>query len=287
MGDLQVEKGTCMGLLGHNGAGKTTSLNMLIGLLAPTYGDITVNGISVRENLEAVRRQLGVCPQHDILWGELTPWQHLRLFARLRGLPKEYILGEIINRLKAVNLYDVRDRPVKTFSGGMKRRLTVAISLIGSPPVVLLDEPTTGLDPKSRTNVWELIQSMKGHCVIILTTHSMAEADALSDRIAIMADGKLRCVGNSLELKAKYGAGYNLTMVSNEGRKRTQGICVRIPSRSCFVQRRCWFHHLQCPSKVPQEDWFIFEGCGKCHQGKHQDAQQEGRCCWCSCSTRW
>jgi len=217
--DLQVEKGTCMGLLGHNGAGKTTSLNMLIGLLAPTYGDITVNGISVRENLEAVRRQLGVCPQHDILWGELTPWQHLRLFARLRGLPKEYILGEIINRLKAVNLYDVRDRPVKTFSGGMKRRLTVAISLIGSPPVVLLDEPTTGLDPKSRTNVWELIQSMKGHCVIILTTHSMAEADALSDRIAIMADGKLRCVGNSLELKAKYGAGYNLTMVSNEGKE--------------------------------------------------------------------
>lgn len=216
--DLQVEKGTCLGLLGHNGAGKTTTISMLIGLIAPTYGDITVNGVSVRENLEGVRRQLGVCPQHDILWGELTPWQHLKLFARLRGLPLKYVKREIIERLKAVNLYDVRNKQVRTFSGGMKRRLTVAISLIGSPPVILLDEPTTGLDPKSRTSVWELIHSMKGECVIILTTHSMAEADTLSDRIAIMADGKLRCVGNSLELKAKYGAGYNLTIVSNEGR---------------------------------------------------------------------
>ncbi len=129
------------------------------------------------------------------------------------GIPEHQILGEIDRRLRDVNLLHVKDAMAGTFSGGMKRRLSMAIAFIGDPRIVFLDEPTTGMDPKNRRYIWELIQKMKKGRVVILTTHAMEEADILSDRIAVISQGSLRCVGTSLYLKNKYGDGYRLSLV--------------------------------------------------------------------------
>ena len=172
-----------------------------------------VNEKSVKYELEQIRKSLGICPQHDILWPDLTAAEHLRLFAEFKGMSRNEIPDEIEKRLIDVDLLNVEHVLAGTYSGGMKRRLSVAIACIGDPEIILLDEPTTGMDPHSRRKVWKLIESMKGSRAILLTTHSMEEADALADRIAIMANGQLRCVGDSLKLKRKYGAGYNLNLV--------------------------------------------------------------------------
>jgi len=183
------------------------------GLLQNDKGDIIVNNRSIRYNLDEIRSNLGVCPQHDILWDELTAREHLQIFAEFKGVSRKDIKREINERLQDVDLFYVGNNLSQTFSGGMKRRLSCAIACIGDPSVIILDEPTTGMDPHSRRKVWELIRKIKKNKVILLTTHSMEEADALSDRIGIMAYGQLRCVGDSLHLKTKYGTGYNLHIV--------------------------------------------------------------------------
>eukprot|EP01016_Furgasonia_blochmanni_P039228 TRINITY_DN4844_c0_g3_i5.p1 TRINITY_DN4844_c0_g3~~TRINITY_DN4844_c0_g3_i5.p1 ORF type:complete len:272 (-),score=35.08 TRINITY_DN4844_c0_g3_i5:61-876(-) len=157
---------------------------------------------------------MGVCPQHDILWNDLTAGEHIRLFSRLKGIKNRALDEEVKTRLSYVNLNDVENALVGTFSGGMKRRLSIAISSIGDPRIIFLDEPTTGMDPKSRRQVWELIQNMKKERLIVLTTHAMEEADALSDRIMVMVDGYARCIGTSLYLKNNFGAGYRLSLVT-------------------------------------------------------------------------
>eukprot|EP01027_Heterolobosea_sp_BB2_P007024 GEZU01010510.1.p1 GENE.GEZU01010510.1~~GEZU01010510.1.p1 ORF type:complete len:865 (+),score=220.98 GEZU01010510.1:155-2749(+) len=217
--NLCVDQSTCLALLGHNGAGKTTTISILVGMLTPSHGDAFIFGKSVRYDMDEIRKAIGVCPQHDILWDDLTAREHLQIFAEFKGIPRKHIKDEIDKRLRDVNLYEVGNKTVGTFSGGMKRRLSVAISCIGDPEVIILDEPTTGMDPHSRRQIWELIHSMKkGKRIILLTTHAMDEADALSDRIAIMAFGTLKCIGDSLHLKQKYGAGYNLSIVANPTR---------------------------------------------------------------------
>eukprot|EP01116_Phalansterium_solitarium_P019773 TRINITY_DN564_c0_g2_i1.p1 TRINITY_DN564_c0_g2~~TRINITY_DN564_c0_g2_i1.p1 ORF type:complete len:1819 (+),score=747.59 TRINITY_DN564_c0_g2_i1:87-5543(+) len=211
---FQVEQGTIFCLLGHNGAGKTTTIGMLTGLLTPTAGQASVYGYDVVNDIDDVQKLLGVCPQHDIVWNELTAREHLRLFARLKGIESELVEREVSGKLDYMGLLHVADQRVGSFSGGMKRRLSVAISAIGDPKLIFMDEPTTGMDPVNKKAVWHLIQQMKKDCAIVLTTHSMEEAETLGDRVGIMAFGKLRCIGNSLHLKARYGRGYRVNVVT-------------------------------------------------------------------------
>eukprot|EP01012_Entosiphon_sulcatum_P002563 TRINITY_DN10553_c0_g1_i1.p1 TRINITY_DN10553_c0_g1~~TRINITY_DN10553_c0_g1_i1.p1 ORF type:complete len:1882 (+),score=415.75 TRINITY_DN10553_c0_g1_i1:109-5754(+) len=215
-----VDEGTVFGLLGHNGAGKTSTINMLIGLFQPSSGDAYIRGKSVVTELDSIRHHVGVCPQHDILWDDLTARQHLTIFAEFKGLSRTggEIDREIHRLLEQVNLLAEIDNKVRTFSGGMKRRMSVAVANVGSPTVLFLDEPTTGMDPHSRRQVWQLIQQLKQGRAVLLTTHSMEEADALSDRLAIMVRGQLRCIGGSLQLKNKFGKGYQIKTVCSPDR---------------------------------------------------------------------
>jgi ABC-type multidrug transport system ATPase subunit len=213
---LNVHQNELLGLLGHNGAGKTTLLSMLTGLISPSSGTASIFGYDLQDDIGEIRKCMGYCPQHNVLWDELTAREHLTLFAILKNVAKESVAESVTLKLKEVELESVGDCPVFTYSGGMKRRLSVAIAGTGNPGVIFLDEPTTGLDPISRRFVWDLIKEMKKDRVVILTTHSMEEAEVLSDRIAIMAGGHLKCIGNSLYLKTRYGDGYQVSITSKQ-----------------------------------------------------------------------
>lgn len=206
-------------LLGPNGAGKTTAINCLTGIAPITGGDALIYGNSIRSSvgMTNIRRIIGVCPQFDILWDALTGQEHLRLFASIKGLPPATIATVIQNSLAEVRLTNAAKMRSSSYSGGMKRRLSVAISLIGDPKLIILDEPTTGMDPISRRHVWDIIEKAKQGRAIILTTHSMEEADILSDRIGIMAKGRLRCIGTSIRLKSRFGTGFiaNVSFAGN------------------------------------------------------------------------
>lgn len=207
-----IPKNTVFCLLGHNGSGKSTTIGMLTGLIEPSSGDAFVFGQSVRAEPQMVRRTIGVCPQHDILWPDLTAAEHLEIFARLKGFEPHEIPPMIEETLEGVALLNVQHHRCKTYSGGMKRRLSVAVSSIGNPQLIIMDEPTTGMDPKSVQHVWQMIQYLKKDRSILLTTHSMEEAEILADRIAIMNQGLIMCIGTSLHLKNKFGDGYRLTL---------------------------------------------------------------------------
>jgi len=153
-----------------------------------------------------------VCPQHDVLWGDLTAREHMELFANLKDIPRQHMQEEIRTLLEEVQLNHVADYRVNTFSGGMKRRLSVALSFLGDPKIMFLDEPTTGMDPRVRRDIWNLILRMKHNRITIMTTHSMEEADILGDKIAIMANGQLRAMGTSVNLKNRF-AGYKIELV--------------------------------------------------------------------------
>lgn len=215
---LSVGQNEMLALLGHNGAGKTTLLNMLTGLLSPSAGTARFFGFDLQEDLEEIRKIVGYCPQNNVLWEELTAREHLTLFATLKNITKELIPAAVTAKLQEVELEVVADCPVSSFSGGMKRRLSVAIAGTGNPGVIFLDEPTTGLDPISRRFVWELIKNLKLGRAIIMTTHSMDEAEILGDRIAIMSQGQLKCIGNALYLKSRYGDGFEVNMTSKQPR---------------------------------------------------------------------
>ncbi|CAI9266696.1 unnamed protein product [Lactuca saligna] len=197
-------------LLGPNGAGKTTAINCLTGITPVTEGDALIYGHSIRSSvgMSNIQKMIGVCPQFDILWDALSGQEHLYLFASIKGLPPASLKTVVQKSLAEVRLTEAARVTTRSYSGGMKRRLSVAIALIGEPKLVFLDEPTTGMDPITRRHVWDVIENAKKGRAIILTTHSMEEADILSDRIGIMAKGRLRCIGNSIRLKSRFGTGY-------------------------------------------------------------------------------
>uniref|UniRef100_A0A5B6YUA3 Putative ABC transporter A family member 2-like n=1 Tax=Davidia involucrata TaxID=16924 RepID=A0A5B6YUA3_DAVIN len=197
-------------LLGPNGAGKTTTINCLTGITPVTSGDASIYGHSIRSSIgmSSIRRIIGVCPQFDILWEALSGQEHLHLFASIKGLPPASIKSVAQKSLAQVRLTEAAKMRSSSYSGGMKRRLSVAIALIGDPKLVILDEPTTGMDPITRRHVWDIIEDAKKGRAIVLTTHSMEEADILSDRIGIMAKGRLRCIGTSIRLKSRFGTGF-------------------------------------------------------------------------------
>uniref|UniRef100_A0A0D6R137 ABC transporter domain-containing protein n=1 Tax=Araucaria cunninghamii TaxID=56994 RepID=A0A0D6R137_ARACU len=207
---LNLEKDKLFCLLGHNGAGKTSTINCLTGVMPITAGDAVIYGHSIRSarGRSNIQNFMGVCPQFDTLWDALSSYEHLSLFGSIKGIPPAVIKDEAETLLLQVKLSHVANVRAGSYSGGMKRRLSVAIALIGNPKLIFLDEPTSGMDPITRRHVWDIIESAKSGRAIVLTTHSMEEADILSDRIAIMARGKLRCIGTSIHLKSCFGTGY-------------------------------------------------------------------------------
>ncbi|XP_054848460.1 phospholipid-transporting ATPase ABCA3 isoform X2 [Eublepharis macularius] len=210
---LNMYEGQITVLLGHNGAGKTTTLSMLTGLYPPTSGQAYINGYEISQDMVLIRKSLGLCPQHDVLFDHMTVEEHLFFYCGLKGFPAEKCPEEIDRILQILNLEEKRQALSKALSGGMKRKLSIGIALIGDSKVVMLDEPTSGMDPVSRRATWELLQQQRSTRTILLTTHFMDEADLLGDRIAILAKGELQCCGSSLFLKRKYGAGYHMVMV--------------------------------------------------------------------------
>ena len=212
-----IQHGECFGLLGPNGAGKTTTISMLTGLYSPTSGSARVCGFDLKSQIDAIYKVMGVCPQFDILWPLLTVTETLAFYCRMKDIPQSAVNAVANEGAFAVDLGHARDRLVGRLSGGMKRRVSLAISLIGNPWVIYLDEPTTGLDPQTKRAMWSLVDMAKAGRSIILTTHAMEEADALCGRIGIMAYGRLRCIGTSLHLKHKFGEGYKLEVDVKDG----------------------------------------------------------------------
>ncbi|GAB2295549.1 Phospholipid-transporting ATPase abca1 [Dionaea muscipula] len=212
---LTLYENQILALLGHNGAGKSTTISMLVGLIPPSSGDALIFGRSILTDMDAIRKELGVCPQNDILFPELTVKEHLEIFAALKGVKEDILKSAVTEMIDEVGLADKVNTVVSALSGGMKRKLSLGIALIGNSKVVILDEPTSGMDPYSMRLTWQLIKKIKKGRIILLTTHSMDEAEVLGDRIAIMANGSLKCCGSSLFLKHQYGVGYTLTLVKN------------------------------------------------------------------------
>ena len=214
--DLDCFEGQITVILGHNGAGKSTTFNMLTGLIPSTSGSAAIYGKSTTTQMHDVRRSLGVCPQHDVLWPTLTVREHLGLFAEVKQLPHDTKDKSIADAIEMVGLTEKTNMLSSSLSGGQKRKLSVAIALLGDPKLVILDEPTSGMDPYSRRATWEMLRTAREGRTIILTTHFMDEADLLGDRVAIMSHGKVECCGSPMFLKSKLNAGYEMTIVKRQ-----------------------------------------------------------------------
>jgi len=199
-------------LLGHNGAGKTTTMSMLTGFIPCTSGDAVINGHSIRTNISGVRTSMGLCPQFNILFGSLTVDEHFYFFSRLKGLNDKESKAESKKMQESLDLTEKKNFQSHQLSGGMKRKLSVGIALCAGSKYVILDEPTSGMDPSARRELWEVLEHYKNQCTILLTTHYMDEADYLGNRIAIMNKGKIRCSGSPLFLKNKFGVGYHVVL---------------------------------------------------------------------------
>ncbi|RUS76072.1 hypothetical protein EGW08_016176, partial [Elysia chlorotica] len=210
---LKMYEGQITALLGHNGAGKTTTMSMLTGFITPTSGTAEVNGCDIRHDIDGVRKSLGLCPQHNILFDSMTVKEHLIFFATLKGVKRSEIKNEVMTTVKEVGLETKVHFRSHELSGGQKRKLSVGIALIGGSKIVILDEPTSGMDPSARRQTWSVLQRAREGRTVVLSTHYMDEADLLGDRIAIMAEGVVKCCGSSMFLKKLYGVGYHLVMV--------------------------------------------------------------------------
>lgn len=199
--DLEIKKGELFSLLGPNGAGKTTTIKMLCCLLKPTRGTASILGYDIAKDPFKVKELIGVSPQETVLSERLNCWENLALIGKVHGMSSKEVKGRSKELLETMGLTERSKDQVRKFSGGMKRRLSIAMALIHEPEVLFLDEPTLGLDPQARRAVWEYIAGLKGRKTILLTTHYMEEADFLSDRIGIIDEGRIVALGTSEELK--------------------------------------------------------------------------------------
>jgi ABC-2 type transport system ATP-binding protein len=206
---LQIRKGEVFGFLGPNGAGKTTSIRMMVGLLRPTSGQVLIEGEEIRTASRRIRRSIGLCPQDIVVWNRLTCIENLLVVADMYEVPRETAIERSEKLLGDLKLTDKKDALADNLSGGMKRRLNVAMALVHDPEIVVLDEPTAGLDPQSRLVVTEYISRIRGtkKVTVILTTHEMDVVDRLSDRIAIIDHGKLLVLDTPGNLKDSIGEG--------------------------------------------------------------------------------
>ncbi|XP_071081913.1 phospholipid-transporting ATPase ABCA3-like [Haliotis cracherodii] len=210
---LNMYEGQISVLLGHNGAGKTTTMSVLTGFIPASGGTAIVNGYNISNDIQSVRQSLGLCPQHNILFDSLTVEEHLEFFACLKGCPSKNVQSDVTTMMNEVGLSLKRFTQSQHLSGGQKRKLSVGIALIEGSKIVILDEPTSGMDPAARRQTWDILQRNRQGRTMLLTTHFMDEADLLGDRIAIMTEGVVKCCGTSYFLKKLYGAGYHLVMV--------------------------------------------------------------------------
>ena len=210
-----IRRGEIFGLLGPNGAGKTTTIRMLSTVLQADAGDVTIGGFSVGRQGDEVRRLIGVCPQELALYPELSASDNMIFFGRMAGLSGREAKAAARQNLETVGLADRAKDKVDKFSGGMKRRVNIAIALMNRPRMLFLDEPTVGIDPQSRNHIFETVESLRdGGMTVLYTTHYMEEADRLCDRIGIMDHGRLISLGAPRELKARIGDPDQVTLES-------------------------------------------------------------------------
>ncbi|NP_001108058.2 phospholipid-transporting ATPase ABCA1b [Danio rerio] len=233
---LGFHEGQITSFLGHNGAGKTTTMSILTGLFPPTSGTAYIMGKDIRSELSSIRQSLGVCPQHNVLFSMLTVEEHIWFYARLKGLSEEEVKAEMEQILSDTGLPHKRKSRTSQLSGGMQRKLSVALAFVGGSKVVILDEPTAGVDPYARRGIWDLLLKYRAGRTILLSTHHMDEADILGDRIAIISHGKLCCVGSSLFLKTQLGTGYYLTLVK-KNTEPSLSSCRNSSSTVSFVKK--------------------------------------------------
>ncbi|PPA69109.1 ABC transporter ATP-binding protein [Jeotgalibacillus proteolyticus] len=207
--DLYLDKGESVGLLGPNGAGKSTTISMISSLLKPTSGDVKLNGKSVVKTPADIRKVLGVVPQEIALYQELTAYENLKFFGRIYNVPKDQLESRIQRTLELVGLKERQKDLIKTFSGGMKRRINIASAMLHEPEILILDEPTVGIDPQSRNYILEMIRQLnqQDHTSVLYTSHYMEEVEQLCDRVYIMDHGKVIASGSQPEL---------LSILSNE-----------------------------------------------------------------------
>uniref|UniRef100_A0A3Q0T5N5 Cholesterol transporter ABCA5 n=1 Tax=Amphilophus citrinellus TaxID=61819 RepID=A0A3Q0T5N5_AMPCI len=257
---FDIYEGQITALLGHSGAGKSTLMNILCGICPPTNGTATIYGSPVSEIADAseMKQLVGICPQFNIIFDVLTVEEHLRIFAAIKGIPRADTDAEVSKVLKDLDLEKIMTAQAKNLSGGQKRKLSVGIAILGDPKILLLDEPTAGMDPCSRHQVWSLLKSRRAGRVTVLSTHYMDEADILADRKAVISQGQLKCVGSSLYLKIKCGVGYHLRMSINEGsdaEKITSLVKQHVPKAKLSQQ-----HEAELTFTLPFESMDTFPG---------------------------
>uniref|UniRef100_A0A8B9DS87 P-type phospholipid transporter n=1 Tax=Anser cygnoides TaxID=8845 RepID=A0A8B9DS87_ANSCY len=211
--NITFYEGQITAFLGHNGAGKTTTMSILTGLFPPTSGTVLIGGLDIQTHTDSIRQRLGMCPQYNILFNHLTVAEHILFYSQLKGRSRDEAEQELETMLEDMGLTHKRNEEAQNLSGGMQRKLSVAIAFVGEAKVVVLDEPTSGVDPYSRRSIWDLLLKYRSGRTIILSTHHMDEADILGDRIAIISHGKLFCSGSPVFLKNCFGSGFYLTLV--------------------------------------------------------------------------
>ncbi|XP_066148995.1 ATP-binding cassette sub-family A member 17-like isoform X2 [Euwallacea fornicatus] len=199
-------------LLGHNGAGKSTIMNIITGIIEKTEGRMYINNKEICKTSD-ITQSIGVCPQHNLFFWNLTVLQHLIFFAMVKGVSYTDAQSEINYLLKTLNLQDKKYECPLTLSGGMQRKLCLAMAVIGDPDILILDEPSSGMDPQSRREMWDLLLQWRKHKTILITTHFMEEADALADQVIIINEGRAKCSGTPMQLKLKYGCGATVTLL--------------------------------------------------------------------------
>jgi ABC-2 type transport system ATP-binding protein len=219
---LRVPRGQVFGLLGPNGSGKTTMVRILSTILSPTSGSATVDGFDVVRNPEEVRRRIGLAGQYATVDENLTGLENLRMIGSLNHLKKSYVISRATELLGEFGLSDAANRNLKTYSGGMRRRLDLAAALVARPPILFLDEPTTGLDPQSRQDLWTIIEGLvEGGTTVLLTTQYLEEADRLCKQLVVLDKGSIIAEGTSQELKTRLGATVlSLTFASTSDAQR-------------------------------------------------------------------
>ncbi|XP_010580960.1 PREDICTED: retinal-specific ATP-binding cassette transporter [Haliaeetus leucocephalus] len=234
--NITFYEGQITAFLGHNGAGKTTTMSILTGLFPPTSGTVLIGGLDIQTHMDSIRHRLGMCPQYNILFNHLTVAEHILFYSQLKGRSRDEAERELETMLEDMGLTHKRNEEAQNLSGGMQRKLSVAIAFVGEAKVVVLDEPTSGVDPYSRRSIWDLLLKYRSGRTIILSTHHMDEADILGDRVAIISQGKLFCSGSPVFLKNCFGSGFYLTLVrkmKNTRIGRATSLC------SCGSQCSC------------------------------------------------
>jgi len=239
--------------LGPNGAGKTTLISILSGLLLPSEGNARVGygGYDIKDHLSDVQSRIGVFPQFDVLWDDLNVLETLLFYCRLKGFPRKQEKQHVETVIKEVGLEGERRRLSKDLSGGQKRRLSLAISMTGNPDILFLDEPTSGLDPTSKRGLWDIIMTAKAKHSIILTTHSMEEADVLASRIGILNQGMLRTIGSPQHLKSKFGKGFKIQISYDLScQEQVHNYIMRIMPTSLLIADYWGFRTYQIPKDM-------------------------------------